>query len=111
MPDPIRFHLDEHMANAVARGLRQRGFDVTTAAEAGLLSAPDHEHLAFATDQRRVMVTHDDDYLQLHQSGIQHGGIAYCPPGSRTIGQILRALILIGEVLNPEDMRNHVEYL
>lgn len=111
MPHPIRFHLDEHVANAVAQALRRRGFDVTTAAEAGLLNSPDDKHLAFADRQGRVMVSHDGDYLRLHSAGVQHAGIAYCKPGSRTIGQILRSLILIGEVLEPEDMRNHVEYL
>ena len=111
MPDRIRFHLDEHVANAIAEGLRRRGFDVATAAEAGLLSAQDEEHLAFAASQRRVMMTHDSDYLRLHQVGIEHAGIAYCEPSRRTIGQVLRSLILIGEVLDPEDMRNHVEFL
>ncbi|MBK9713373.1 MAG: hypothetical protein IPO81_19020 [Kouleothrix sp.] len=37
MPDPIRFALDEHVAPAVAAGLRRRGVDVTTPQEAELL--------------------------------------------------------------------------
>jgi hypothetical protein len=44
----IRFHLDEHVASAIAEGLRRRGIDVTTTADAGLLDAPDEDHLAFA---------------------------------------------------------------
>ena len=33
----IRFHLDENVSNAIADGLRQRGIDVTTTSEAGLI--------------------------------------------------------------------------
>lgn len=42
----MRFHLDEHVAHAIAHGLRRRGIDVTTTVETGLLSAPDDDHLA-----------------------------------------------------------------
>jgi hypothetical protein len=111
MPDLIRFHLDEHVANAIAEGLRRRGFEVTTAVGADLLNATDEEHLAFASSQGRVMVTYDSDYLRLHQTGIQHEGIAYCEPGTRTLGQVLKSFVLIGEVLVSADMHNHVEYL
>ena len=37
----IRFHLDENVHHGVARGLRLRGFDVTTTTDAGLLEATD----------------------------------------------------------------------
>ena len=37
MPRTIRFHLDEHVAHAIAEGLRRRGVDVTTTTDAGLL--------------------------------------------------------------------------
>ena len=44
----IRFHLDQHVANAVALGLRLRGVDVSTTHEAGLQDADDLAHLAHA---------------------------------------------------------------
>ena len=52
----IRFHLDEHVPHAIAEGLRRRGIDVTTTVEAGLRSATDDVHLAYAVEQRRVIV-------------------------------------------------------
>ena len=55
MPKTIRFHLDEHAADAIARSLRHQGIDITTTADAGLL--------------------------------------------------------LIWEVMEPEEMRNHIEFL
>jgi predicted nuclease of predicted toxin-antitoxin system len=111
MPQTIRFHLDEHVDPAVAGGLRSRGIDVTTTRDAGLLSAPDEEQLAFIRSEGRVIFTEDADFLRLHAAGESHPGIAYCHQQTRAIGEIIRGLVLIWEVLEPDDMRNHVEYL
>ena len=43
----IRYHLDESVAHAIGHGLRQRGIDVTTATEAGLIGATDEQHLEY----------------------------------------------------------------
>ncbi|MGH7130229.1 MAG: DUF5615 family PIN-like protein, partial [Planctomycetaceae bacterium] len=74
----IRFHLDEHIDAAVAEGLRHRGIGVTTTVETGLSGADDEAHLAFALNEHRVVMTHDDDFLVLHAAGTPHAGIAYC---------------------------------
>jgi hypothetical protein len=108
---PIRFHLDEHVSSAVAAGLRHRGVDVTTADDAGLIAAKDVEHLAFAAASGRVLVTQDVDFLRLHAEGVAHAGIAYCHQQSRTIGEMLRRLVVIHSVLSPEEMTNSVEFL
>jgi hypothetical protein len=76
-----------------------------------LQGATDQEQLAFAHAERRVMITHDDDYLRLHQRSVPHAGIAYCRQQTRSIGEMLRALVLIWAVLTPEEMENHVEFL
>ena len=41
MRQPIKFYVDEHVATAVVKGLRQRGADVLTVLEAGLRGASD----------------------------------------------------------------------
>ena len=107
----IRFHFDEHIPTAVALGLRRRGVDVTTTADAGLSDAEDEEHIAFAVSQGRVFVTHDDDFLVLHSRGVRHAGIAYCAQGSRSVGELLRSLLLLHECLTPEDMQDRLEFL
>lgn len=111
MPRTIRYHLDEHIDFAVAQGLRRRGIDVTTTADAGLRGANDPDHLAFAVADRRVIVSNDPDFLRLHDQGVEHPGIAYCHQQSRSIGEMMRALELIWEILEPEEMRNRVEFL
>jgi predicted nuclease of predicted toxin-antitoxin system len=99
------------MSAALAAGLRREGVDVTTAPEVGLLQATDQEHLDFARREQRVIVTHDADFLRLHASGEPHPGIAYCAPQSRTVGEMLAELLLMWEILEPDEMANGVEYL
>ena len=111
MPRTIRFHLDENCHRAVAEGLRRRGVDVTTAPESGLLSATDDEHLAYCITQSRVLFTQDRDFLRLAAAGSSHPGITYCDKDTKSIGEIIQGLVLIWELLEPEEMQNHVEYL
>ncbi len=107
----IRFHLDENVDHAIADGLRRPCVYVTVTAEIGLLRATDDVQLAFARDNGRVIVTHDDDFLVLHSQGHPHAGIAYCPPDTRPIGSIIQALLLIWGAMEPDEMTNHVEFL
>lgn len=111
MAERVRFHLDEHIDPAVARGLRSHGVDVTTSADAGLLGLSDETQLEFARAERRVIVTHDADFLRWAGEGASHAGIAYCHRTARSIGEMIRSLILIHEVLLPEEMADRVEYL
>lgn len=111
MAHGIRFHLDENCSPVLADALRRRGIDVSTTQEEDLRAAADEFQLAFATQRRRVLVTHDTDFLALHQRGVAHSGIVYCQQQSRSIGDIVRGLVLIWELLDPEEMRGHVEFL
>jgi len=106
----IRFYFDEHIANAIADGLRRRGVDVLTLAEAGRLGASDEDHLSYALTQQRVLVTHDADFLRLAARGLPHAGIVYSPQG-RTVGDMIRTLALIAQVLTAEEMHGRIEYV
>jgi predicted nuclease of predicted toxin-antitoxin system len=111
MARTIRFHLDENCDPRIAAGLALHGVDVTTTAEAGLLQASDEAQLAFAVAQGRVIVTQDTDFLRLAAADQQTPGIAFFPGQGRSIGQIIRDLLLIWEVYEPEEMRNRIEFL
>jgi len=110
MPNTIRFHLDENCDPRIARGLRHRGVGVTTTPEVGLLHASDEEQLAYVIPEGRVLFTQDADFLRFDASKLQHPGIAYCHPESRSLGEIILRLVLIWEIYEPEEMRNRVEY-
>ena len=111
MPRTIRFHLDEHVAHAVAEALRRLGIEVTTTADANLLGAEDADQLNYGLAQGRVIFTEDDDFLVLAAAGVAHAGLAYCSQNTRSIGQIVRGLELIWEGYEPDEMKNRVEFI
>jgi predicted nuclease of predicted toxin-antitoxin system len=111
MPRTIRFHLDENSHHAVADALRRHGVDVTTTPDVGLLGATDEEQLHFAVRQGRAIFTQDKDFLKLAGQGSEHHGILYCRQQTRSVGEIIRGLILVWEVYEADELKNKVEYL
>ena len=111
MAERIRFHLDEHMDPDIAAALRRHGIDVTTTIDAGLRSASDDVQLAFVESQQRVIVTDDADFLRRAAVITKHPGIVVCHRQTLSIREIIRGLILIYEVLPPNEIAGHVEYL
>lgn len=107
----LRYHFDEHIPTAVAKGLRRYGIDVTMPNDVGLLKAADYVHLEYARRNGRVMVTFDSDYLGLHARNVEHMGIAYIRPRSRSIGQMIDLLNLFYQAFLPDEMKNRLEYI
>lgn len=107
----IRFHLDENVHHGVARGLRLRGIDVTTTTDAGLVEATDEGQFQFAVGESRVLVTHDVDFLRAEFVTRPHAGIVFVTKGARSIGEIVRSLVLLTNTLSPAEMQQQVEYL
>jgi hypothetical protein len=58
-----------------------------------------------------VLCTYDMDYLRLHAAGINHAGIVFARERTTTIGDWVRGLALICDVLTANEMKNHIEYL
>ncbi|MCE2674711.1 MAG: DUF5615 family PIN-like protein, partial [Microcystis sp. 53598_E5] len=108
MANKLKFHLDESVSNAIAKGLRMRGIDVTTSPEKGLMGSSDEEQLAYALSQGRVIFTFDDDFLVLSSMGLEHWGIIYSHQ-RQSIGKIISDLVLIWECLEPGYMYKNVE--
>lgn len=111
MDERVRFHIDEHIPNAVAKALRQYGIDVTTPSEVGLRQATDRDHIEYARTTGRVFVTGDADLLRLHAAGVEHAGIAFVAPHRHSVGYMVEMLRLLYELMSPEEMLNTVEFL
>ncbi|MFN8457007.1 MAG: DUF5615 family PIN-like protein [Anaerolineae bacterium] len=111
MDNKIRFHLDEHIAHAIAVGLRQRGIDATTTVEAGLRTGDDNLQMAYLRREQRLFVTSDAGFLARHAQGEDHFGIVYYPVNTRSIGQVVTFLTLVYEILTPEEVVKQVLYL
>ena len=58
-----------------------------------------------------MLVTHDEDFLVIANLTMDHPGIAYCHIQSRTMRQIVDALVLIHDVLTPNEVHGKVEFL
>lgn len=85
----IRLYLDESVDIRIAEGLkRKNGF---------------------------VIFTHDVDFLKLaaqwSKEGKSHAGIIYTYQQSHSLGECVRLLKLITELLTREEMINHIEFI
>jgi len=110
MDERLRFYADEHVPQAVTEGVRRRDMDIVTVQEAGLRGEKDEAYLAYAAKAGRVILTHDADFLRLHAAGNTHLGIVYA--GSHlTIGEIIRGIMLLHDLVSPDEIVNYVEFL
>jgi Domain of unknown function (DUF5615) len=113
----IRLYLDEDaMAVALVQALTERGVDVTTANSENMIFRPDEDHLAHATSIGRVLYSFNvGDYCQIHgqfmESGRSHGGIIVASQKKFGIGEQMRRLLRIVNVLSAEEMQNQLEFL
>ncbi len=93
-------YLDECIDRPVLGALRQQGFDVLTALEAGRGQDPDEAQLVYATEQSRVLLTYNRvDFRRLHAAFVRarrsHGGIVMIPQASPLHRRQLRAAMLL----------------
>ena len=115
-PERPRFYTDEHIQIAIVKALRRRGIDVLRCQEAGLRTAADVDHLTLATEQRRMLITRDEDFLRMHaelmSEGKSHAGIIYIQRQNwDNVELIVDNLLLIHEALLPGEESNFVWYI
>jgi uncharacterized protein with PIN domain len=106
----IRLYLDENLSPKIAEQLRLRGVDAVSARDLEVLGDEDIDHLERATHMERVLVTTDQDFLQLTAAGIQHMGIIFGIQEDHSLGDWVKGLELICFVYEPDELRNNVEY-
>ena len=104
------------MDGDIVRGLRSRGIDVITAADAGMIRRKDEEHLNFATAQGRELYSFNvGDFCEIHTawitSGRDHGGIVLAQQRRYSTGEQIRRLLRLIGSLSSESMRNRAEFL
>ena len=111
-----RLYFDDDVGNnAIMRELRGRGFDVTSSAEVGMRGRPDADHLRFAADAGRVMVSGNrGDFARLHGQwvarGEHHSGIILIEQ-RMAVGSRVRAFAELLRELNSDEFEDRVEYL
>lgn len=110
MAERIKFLMDEHIHPTVTRGLRERGIEVLTVQDVNLCHTDDTVILDFARMHGYVVFTQDADFLDWHEQGILHAGIAYIHQQT-PLGVIIRGLVLVHDVLTPAEIHGRVEFL
>jgi len=107
----VKYYLDENIAKSVLKGLGRKGIDAVLVTDVGMRTKSDIEHIQKALELERVIVTFDNDFLKLNNEGITHAGIAFFQDSYTSVGDMIRDLELLYQVMDAEDMFNHVEYL
>jgi predicted alpha/beta hydrolase len=101
----------------LAVDLRGRGFDVLTTEEADKDTASDEEQLAFATAQRRAILTFNiRDFAPLHEqwqaADRAHAGIIVSQQlGSRQYGLLLQRMLRLLNHFTREEMVSNFVHL
>ena len=107
--------MDHHIPRPITEGLRRRDIDVVTAHEDGAAELDDSHLLERASLLGRVLFSQDRDLLVVAHhwltTGREFSGLIYAHQLNITIGRAVRDLELLAQVLDPEDMRNHIEFL
>jgi predicted nuclease of predicted toxin-antitoxin system len=110
----IRLYLDEDVPLSLAQSLLNRGVDVITTQEAENYSLSDREQLLFASNEKRVIFTHNRrDFKILHEEFVKRGGEHYgiILSDQLPVGILLRRIMKLWFTLKAEDMRNRLEFL
>jgi hypothetical protein len=107
---------EDAMDGDVVRGLRSRGIDVITAADAGMIRRHDEDHLHLATIHGRALYSFNvGDFHEIHTawmaSGRNHCGIVLTQQQRYSTGEQIRRLLRLIGSLSAETMRNREEFL
>jgi predicted nuclease of predicted toxin-antitoxin system len=108
----MKIYADENVERSIIEGLRRRGIEIISARELGFIGQPDEFHIKKAVELRAVILTHDIDFLRIaSRPDIKHGGIIFSHSKDVSIGQCIRGVELIVNILTDKDMENHIEFL
>lgn len=111
----VAYYFDHNMQTSVVTALRERGIDVLTTLEDRYDRHPDEEVLQRAFEISRVVVTHDQDFLELASEYLMQSqdfpGVVFCHLSKSSIGTLVEDLALIAEVATYEELLNRVTWV
>lgn len=110
-----RLYFDEDADARLAMALRQRGYDVMTTADVGLLEASDEEQLVYAASQQRALVTHNIKHFPgVHaawvEAGREHWGVIILI-GHSAVSVWLRRMENLLNRFSAEELQNQLLFL
>jgi hypothetical protein len=107
---------EDAMDGDLVAALRDRGVDVLTAEEAGMIGRSDDDHLEYPGKAGRVLYSFNiRHYFRLHVNrlsrGESHAGIVVAPQQQYTVGEQMRRLLRLVAARSAEEMKNQIEHL
>ncbi len=110
----IHVYLDEDVDVLVASLLNSRGFEATTAKQAGQLGKTDVEQLEYAISQKAAILTHNrNDFAALAQEYFSREGKHYgiIIAVRHPYGKIVNRLVSILNTTTADEMENQIIYI
>lgn len=111
----MKIYCDENIESTIVEGLKRRGIKVISTRDRKDLGKSDEYHLKRAFELGAVVLTHDTDILKIahrwNREGKEHKGILYAHPLDLSIGECIRMVELVTQVLTEEEIKNHIEFL
>ena len=111
----LKLYCDHNVDARVVKGLRRRRIDVLTAAEDGAETWDDETLLKRATNLGRILFSEDSDLIahasRWQADGQPFAGVIFARQRAVSIGQAIRDLELICQILTVDEMQSRVEYL
>jgi len=112
---PVALYLNHNVPSAITEGLKLRGVDVLTAFEDGTHRLSDPELLDRAGELGRVLFSMDRDLLaeatERQRVGREFPGVIYVHQEQCSIGRCVNDLELIARIMEPEELRDLVQFL
>jgi predicted nuclease of predicted toxin-antitoxin system len=94
--------VDENLDSETIAWLRDQGWNAKTVEEFGLKGQPDENILAFAQRDDRILLTHDDDFLDDQRFPLHRNpGVVVLPGASGNVELLVRALLHMLAVVAP----------
>lgn len=114
----LRFLADENVNHDLVRGVLRRrpGLDIVRAQDVGLCATDDREILAWATKERRVLLTHDVNTvtrfaIERIKRGEPTAGVFIIHQEGATLSAVIGDLLLIAECSDVDEWANQLQYL
>jgi hypothetical protein len=113
----VRYLADEDLHGGLIEGLQSRepAIDVLDVKSAGLRGTADPALLELATQQGRIVITHDRGTMLRYFTDRLHAGKPcsgiFVVPQHAALGEIIESLLLVWAASQAHEWRNHITYL
>jgi uncharacterized protein with PIN domain len=110
----LKLYLDEMIPPDLTLILKQYGYDILTAKDAGMLGKSDEEQLKFSASKGRTILTFNiKDFVKLHNQwsdqGRGHNGIVISP--EIKIGKLVPLCLKLLESTSDKEIKNQIRFL